>query len=206
MGKVLKLLLFCFLCFLNSCKKESEIKKTDEDLKSIKVDSLQFSNENELRDLTIAFFNWYKLNINKLGKFEYLKGGYVNENDSIAYYIDETVVTKYVKEFEKTDYVSQSYVENLKNHLLSVGKDLKEEKIYDGVVSGLDYDLITKSQEDEEIFSNMPTIKLLSQKIISKDDVENYYELRKNTLFLKISYTFEDKWKIKDYEFEYRIE
>jgi hypothetical protein len=40
MSKVLKLLLFYLLCFLNSCKKESEIKKTDEDLKSIKVDSL----------------------------------------------------------------------------------------------------------------------------------------------------------------------
>ncbi|WP_353170209.1 hypothetical protein [Flavobacterium sp.] len=206
MGKVLKLLLFCFLCFLNSCKKESKIKKTDEDLKSIKVDSLQLSNDDEFRDLTIAFFNWYKLNINKLEKIEYLKGGYVTEKDSIAYYIDETEVIKYVKEFDKTGYVSHSYVENLKNHLLSVGKDLKEEKIYDGVVSGLDYDLITKSQEDEEIFSNMSKIKLLSQKIISKDDVENYYELRKNTLFLKISYTFEDKWKIKDYEFEYKQE
>jgi hypothetical protein len=184
---------------LNSCNK-----KTDEDLKSKKVDSLQFSNNDELRDITIAFFNWYKLNSNKLGKINYLKGGYVNKNDSMAYYIDETEVTKYVKEFEKTGYVSHLYVENLKNHLLSVGKDLKEEKIYDGVVSGLDYDLITNSQEDEEIFSNMQTIKLLSQKIISKDDVENYYELRKNTLFLKISFTFEDKWKIKNYDFEYR--
>lgn len=199
MNKVLKLLLLCFLCFLNSCNK-----KTDEDLKSKKVDSLQFSNNDELRDITIAFFNWYKLNSNKLGKINYLKGGYVNKNDSMAYYIDETEVTKYVKEFEKTGYVSHLYVENLKNHLLSVGKDLKEEKIYDGVVSGLDYDLITNSQEDEEIFSNMQTIKLLSQKIISKDDVENYYELRKNTLFLKISFTFEDKWKIKNYDFEYR--
>ena len=74
------------------------------------------------------------------------------------------------------------------------------------VVSGLDYDLITKSQEDEEIFSNMPSIKLLSQKIIRKVDVENYYELRKNTLFLKISFTFEDKWKIKNYDFEYKQE
>ncbi len=55
-----------------------------------------------------------KLNINKLGKIEYLKGGYVNENDSIAYYIFETEVTKYVKEFEETGYVSHSYVENLK--------------------------------------------------------------------------------------------
>ena len=191
---------------MNSCKKESEIKKTDEDLKSIKVDSLQLSNDDEFRDLTIAFFNWYKLNINKLEKMKYLKGGYVTEKDSIAYYIDVTEVIKYVKEFDKTGYVSHSYVENLKNHLLIVGKDLKEEKIYDGVVSGLDYDLITKSQEDEEIFSNMPTIKLLSQKIISKDDVENYYELRKNTLFLKISYTFEDKWKVEDYEFEYKQE
>jgi hypothetical protein len=201
MSKVLKLLLLCFLCFLISCNK-----KTDEDLKSMKADSLQFSNNNEFKDITIAFFNWYKLNSNKLGKINYLKGGYVNKNDSMAYYIDETEVTKYVKEFEKTGYVSHLYVENLKNHLLSVGKDLKEEKIYDGVVSGLDYDLITNSQEDEEIFSNMPTIKLLSQKIISKDDVENYYELRKNTLFLKISFTFEDKWKIKNYDFEYRQE
>jgi len=206
MSKILKLFLFCLFCFLNSCKKESEIKKTDEDLKSIKVDSLQLSNDDEFRDLTIAFFNWYKLNVNKLGKFEYLKGGHINENDSIAYYIDETEVTKYVKEFEKTGYVSHSYVENLKNHLLSVGKDLKEEKIYDGVVSGLDYDLITKSQDDEEIFSNMPTIKLLSQKIISKDDVQNFYELRKNTLFLKINFIFEDKWKIKNYDFEYKLE
>lgn len=206
MSKVLKLLLLCFLCFLNSCKKESQIKKTDEDLKSIKVDSLQLSNDDELRNITIAFFNWYKLNVNKLGKIQYLKGGYVNKNDSSAYYIDETEVAKYVKEFDKTGFVSQLYVENLKNHLLSVGNDLKKEKIYEGVVSGLDYDLITKSQEDGEIFSNIPSIKLLSQKIISKDDIENYYELRAKTLFLKISYTFEDKWKIKDYEFEYKNE
>ena len=201
MSKVLKLLLLCFLCFLNSCNK-----KTDEDLKSMKADSLQFSNNDEFRDITIAFFNWYKLNSNKLGEINYLKGGDVNKNDSIAYYIDETEVTKYVKEFEKTGYVSHLYVENLKNHLLSVGNDLKKEKIYDGVVSGLDYDLITNSQDDEEIFSNMPNIKLLSQKVISKDDVENYYELRKNTLFLKISFAFEDKWKIKNYDFEYRQE
>ena len=58
----------------------------------------------------------------------------------------------------------------------------------------------------KEIFSHISKIKLLSEKIISKDDVENYYELRKNTLFLKISFTFEDKWKIKDYDFEYKIE
>ncbi|WMW77290.1 hypothetical protein RF683_07270 [Flavobacterium sp. 20NA77.7] len=204
MSKIFKLLLFCFLYFLNACKNDSEIKKTNENLKSIKVDSLKFSNDDEFRDITIAFFNWYKLNNNKLGKIKFLKGGYINENDSIAYYIDENEVNKYVKEFDKTGYVSHSYIENLKNHLLSVGKDLKEEKIYDGVVGGLDYDLITKSQDDEEIFSTISTIKLIGQKIISKDDVENYYELRKNTLFLKISYTFEDKWKIENYDFEYK--
>ncbi len=59
--------------------------------------------------------------------------------------------------------------------MLRVGNDLKEENIYDGVVGDLDYDLITKTQDDEEIFSNIPSIKLLSKKTISKDDVENYY-------------------------------
>jgi hypothetical protein len=42
--------------------------------------------------------------------------------------------------------------------LLSVRNDLKEEKIYEGVVGGLDYDLITKSQDDEEIYLNISKI------------------------------------------------
>ena len=206
MNKLLKIfLLVSLLSSFISCKNESEMEKKDEVLVDKKSeDSINLDDE-EFRNLTVSFFNWYKSNINHLDKIKYLKGGYVNETDSSAYYIDEKEVTNYIGEFEKSGFVSHSYAKKLKTHLLAVSQELKDEKIYDGVISGLDYDLITKSQDDEEIFLNMPNIKLVSQKVISKDDVENYYELMPNTLFLKINFTFEDKWLINNYDFEYKI-
>lgn len=207
MNKFLKTFLFvCLLIFLNSCKNESEKNESEEMLESSKVDTLKMANNEEFKNLTVDFFSWYKSNQNRLNKIEYLKGGYVNELDSTAYFIDENKLTEYVEEIDKSGFVSQSYVKRLKTHLEFVTNELKDEKIYEGVISGLDYDLITKSQDDEAIFLNISKIKLLKQKVVSKDDIENYYELIPNTLFLKISFTFEDKWKIEDYEFEYKIE
>lgn len=199
-------LFFCIINFFYSCKNESERVESEEIQEIQKTDTLDSSNNKEFKNLTIDFFNWYKSNLNRLDKIEYLKGGYVSETDSSAYYIDGNEVTKYINEIDKSGFVSRSYIKRLKNHLLSVERELNGEKIYDGVIAGLDYDLITKSQDDELILSNIPNIKLLKQKIVSKDDIENYYELTPNALFLKISFTFEDKWKIEDYDFEYNVE
>lgn len=207
MNKFLTTFLFvCGLIFLNSCKNESERIESVEGLKENKIDTLQTSDDEELRKLTVDFFNWYKSNANRLNKIEYLKGGYVSETDSSAYYIDEDKVTEYLNEIDKSDFVSQSYIKRLKTHLSFVSDELKGEKVYDDVVTGLDHDLITKSQDDEDIFLNISKIKLLKHKVISKKEVENYYELIPSTFFLKINFVFEDKWKIEDYEYDYSVE
>lgn len=207
MNKVLNAFLVAScLVFIISCKNESVEKKAENISELNKVDVPSNKNDEELRKLTVDFFNWYHSNMNRLNKIEYLKGGYVSETDSSAYYIDEDKAAEYLKEIDKSGFVSRSYMKRLKTHLLFVSNELKTEKVYDGVITGLDHDLISKSQDDEEIFSNISKIKLLKHKVISKNEVENYYELMPNSLFLKISFTLEDKWKIEDYEYDYKIE
>jgi hypothetical protein len=197
-----KLLFSLSLLFLLiSCKENSkENLVIPKDSSSTPIDSAETTG---FRKKTIDFFSWYSKNRNQLYKIEFLKGGYSSETDSIPFYIDKKKMDEYINEFKKSKFLSSSYIKALENHLNDVAFSLESEKIYDGVIDGMDYDYITQSQDDEEMLENIKNIKEVEFKIKSKENVYIKYEIVPKILFLKINYTFEDDWVIHSYEFEY---
>lgn len=191
--------------FLYSCKEETKNNITNDSITIEQKTDTNSTNNKNFRENTIAFFKWYKNNRSKLDNFKYLKGGYSTENDSTAYYIDKNEVEKYINEIEKSGFVSSKYINNLKEHLNSVSSDLEKEKIYSEVVDGLDYDLITKSQDDEDILANIINIKLIKSDI-EKHNASLSYKIMP-TLKMKINFSLEkNKWLIDNYDFEYEVD
>ncbi len=196
------ILISIFQILLFSCKNDKTIQETPI---SEKADANQNNAKqaDELKKLTIDFFDWYKHNRDRLYKFDYLKGGDHTENDSTAFYIDRKELAKYIKEYEKCGFLSKGYVNAYRKQLNDVANNLDREKYYDGVIEGLDYDYVTQSQDDEEILNNIQSLHQLNFKIKTEHTATAYYEVIP-TLFLTVNYIRENKWLIDNYIFEYK--
>ncbi|WP_291402363.1 hypothetical protein [Daejeonella sp.] len=153
---------------------------------------------------TITFFlHWYKNNENKIETVRIIKG--LNENeekkgDSLAR-IDMDAVDVYLFNLKKSNFVSQSYLNNIRYYYQEIADTLKKYPLVDyfGPIGGLEADLILGFEPEETLdYINkgvFTRIYIVGDKAIAQFDIVNHVHL-----IFTLS-KVEEKWLIDDLEF-----
>ena len=120
-------------------------------------------NRASVEKTVLGFLNWYKNNEDKLGQINLIKGGLPDK--STNYSFDFVASRKYLFELKKSRYLSDTFINNLQKHFIEVDEYLKKYPRNDGPIKGFDYDIIMKSQDYMDVWSNLDNVKILNKDI-----------------------------------------
>ena len=121
------------------------------------------SNRESVEKTILGFLNWYKNNEDKLGQINLIKGGLPEKTTNYSF--DFVATRKYLFELKRSGYLSDSFINNLQKHFIEVDDYLKKYPQNDGPIQGLDYDIIMKSQDYMDVWSNLDNVKILNKDI-----------------------------------------
>lgn len=157
----------------------------------------------KIKHTITSFLHWYKNNENKIETVRIIKG--LNENeekkgDSLAR-IDMDAVDVYLFNLKKSNFVSQSYLNNIRYYYQEIADTLKKYPLVDyfGPIGGLEADLILGFEPEETLdYINkgvFTRIYMVGDKAIAQFDIFNH-----DHLIFTLS-KVEEKWLIDDLEF-----
>ena len=121
------------------------------------------SNIASVEKTVLGFLNWYKNNKDKLGQINLIKGGLPDKNTNYSF--DFISTRKYLFELKKSGYLSETFINNLQKHFIEVDEYLKKYPQNDEPIQGFDYDIIMKSQDYMDVWSNLNNVKILNKNI-----------------------------------------
>ena len=101
------------------------------------------------------FLNWYEANYKQANSFDL-----VNQGDSVFYSVNFDQTEKYLSFLKSSGFVSDTYLNNFRNHFNKAEENFKAHPVNDGPPEGFDYDIVILTQEPELVFEkkNNPTI------------------------------------------------
>ncbi|MBK0403233.1 hypothetical protein I5M27_09565 [Adhaeribacter sp. BT258] len=175
----------CFLFIIGCNSKEgiTETRKNDE----IQNES---SNQKQKVDSTIKhFLIWYRDNYKELSQIDFA----TKEKNDRYYVVNFDNVNLFIEKLRASGYLSDAYLANLKQYFNDCNKSLLEEKIEEGEIDCLGFDLILNTHEIDESLSKVETAKIRNT-ILKSDsataNIELVYKLKfalsENSSFWKI--------------------
>ena len=111
----------------------------------------------------INFLRWYKSNEKRLNKIKIIKGGLA---DTATFYsVDFKETEKYLNELKKCNFLSNTFLYDLRKRFSELDSLLKQHPQNDGPVMGYDFDLIMKAQDYMDVWENLNSSKIVSSNI-----------------------------------------
>ncbi len=117
------------------------------------------------------------------------------------YSIDFDKVELYLSVFKNTNFVSSKYIDYWRTYFQEIDEKLKKEPQYDGVVWGLDFDLVMQTQDYSDEDFGRASVKIFESRgsyaTIEIDFTNNYilrYRLSKENNKWRID-KIENLWK-----------
>ncbi len=116
----------------------------------------------------VDFLKWYKANNERIYKIQFIKGGGL---DTTTFYrVDFAQTDKFIGELQKSGYLSDSFIANLKKYFKEADEDLAIHPINDEPPLAFSSDLIMHTQEDlsakspdwDDILKARTTVQTLS--------------------------------------------
>lgn len=151
-------ILFVYLN-INACSEQKSEKTYDKIIVNNIKDTI--SNRASIEKTVIGFLKWYKDNEDRIGQIPIIKGGYP---DTIMNYSFDFIATKkYLNELKKSGYVSNMFIEDLQKRFIKGEEYLKKHPVNDGPIQGFEADLIMKSQDYMDVWSNLDNAKILEK-------------------------------------------
>ena len=130
------------------------------------IDNAQIvSNTNSPDSTVINFLKWYRDNEERLSKIQLIKGGW--PDTTTFYSVDFNQTEKYLLELSKSNFLSEKFISDLRDYFKTSNEYLIQHHENDGPPSGFDADLIMKSQDYDDVWTNIDKAKELSKDISS---------------------------------------
>lgn len=111
----------------------------------------------------IAFLTWYRDNEERLRQIQLVKGGL--EDTTTFYSVDFLATEKYLSELKKSGYVSNKFLDTLRQNFNKSNEDLKAHPQNDGPPPGFEADLIMKAQDYMSVWDGLNKAKLIEKNI-----------------------------------------
>lgn len=172
-----------FILFIFSACSGFEKKDLYDTLSSQPVPSSMLVNQRTIDpDSTgINFLKWYCDNEERLRQFYVVKGGLPDSTTN--YYIDFITVERYIAELRASGFLSDAYLNDLMDYFKQCNLYLKKHPQNDGPPSGFEADLIMKSQDYADVWSNIDHPKIISKTILQNKAVldlqfAKYYNIK----------------------------
>lgn len=156
-------------------KEEDTLQKEMDNISEKEIDTSVFNTEAELIS---KFLSFYQENYDSINDKDFLD---VNNE---YYRIDFEVVDDYLNKLDST-YLSNIFKKRLLNNMKNIDLKLQSSLQNDGIPEGLEFDMILKTQEVDEIL-NM--IKKKKYHIETCKDIENCYLLNISNLHCLLFY------------------
>jgi hypothetical protein len=189
--KVFKVLLILFIYLNITACSDTRTEKT---YNKIVLNNTQdtISNRASIEKTVLGFLKWYKDNEDRLGQIHLIKRGLQDTNTNYSF--DFIATKKYLYELKKSAYLSDTFIKNLQKHFIKGEEYLKKHPQNDGPIAGFEADLIMKSQDYMDVWSNIDNAKIL-EKEINNDKAyiklqfignykTNYYLTKKDSFWL----------------------
>ena len=145
----------------------------------------------------IGFLNWYKLEEENTGKVDYsfTKGGYPDTTTRIR--IDKDGVEKYLDHFKKSNFVSETFTDNLRDYFMNIDKSMETMPKYNDLVKieGMDIDFVLQTFEPEAILDHIGQSRLDKVYIVYNKALVKYHAY-KNIDMIFILTEKNKKWLI----------
>jgi hypothetical protein len=144
-------------------------------------------------DVSISYLYWYVSHKAKLDRINIFQADTASD---IAYYkVDFKRVDFYLNQIRRSDFVSEKYIDTLKQAYLAADKKLQLHPQNDGPVPGFEYDPILGIQEESEITQNSINFKVTSKTI--KDNQAMVIGKISDTLWIRFELSkIKGKWLI----------
>lgn len=161
----MKTIRFTLLLLLVACsnpkgKEKAQLKDSVVDAKVATITSPQ--------QTVVDFLTWYRANNERIYKIQFIKGGGL---DTTTFYrVDFAQADKFIGELQKSGYLSDSFIVNLKKYFKEADEDFVVHSINDEPPLAFSSDLIMHTQEDlsaksldwDDILKARITLKMLS--------------------------------------------
>ncbi|CAM3973093.1 hypothetical protein MUGA111182_19920 [Mucilaginibacter galii] len=150
-------------------------------IKSYSQKKMLIETNNQIKNTVVNFLNWYRLHKDNLERSAIVSGFNQDtvKKDSVLK-VNMPAVEQYLINFKKSNYVSESFLNNLRSVYKGVSDNLIKHPITDyfGPVPGLESDLVF-GFEPEEILGHIKTGKFTKiytvyDKAIVKFDISRY--------------------------------
>ncbi|MEP7264045.1 MAG: hypothetical protein ABI772_06095 [Bacteroidota bacterium] len=147
---VISILLLITACSSKEIKQEQSI--TDQPAKTV-----------------VDFIKWYSNNMSRLNKIEIVNNSFDSIFDSTGLYsINFTNGELFLAELKKSGFISDAYVEFMRNYFKDCEKNFVENPQFDGPPEGFDFDLVLWSQEYDEDLKHIDKSTVGESSISSK--------------------------------------
>ena len=151
--------------------------------KSVKQDSP--------KKTVINFLKWYKSNEKRLNDIKILKAGLT---DTTTFYsVDFKETETYLKELKKCNFLSNTFLHDLRKRFADLDSLLKQYPQNDGPVMGYDIDLIMKAQDYMDVWENLNSSKIISRSI-TKNKATIKLQFIANCKYIYSLTKYGDKW------------
>ncbi len=111
----------------------------------------------------LGFLAWYRDNETWVNDHHYIDGGL--KDSSTFYHINWYKAEDYLFALRSSHFLSENYLQDLKQYLASCDSLMKKIPQNDGPPIALDFDLVIKSQDYQDIYDSLSVSKVIDQKI-----------------------------------------
>lgn len=140
-------------------------------------------------DTTLAFFDWYKANMNRLAQIHM-----VNQVEGTPYSVDKAGCEQFLDELRKSGLVTEGYLSGHRADFQRYQQQFEAEPQTEGPPMGFDMDLVMMSQEPDVDLDSLPHARILESSMHNDSaasvNVLLYYEfevaLLKDTVGWKV--------------------
>jgi len=131
--------------------------------------------------VSINFLKWYRDNEKRLQQFDVVKGGLPDSTKN--YYIDFIMAERYIAELRASGFLSDAFLNDLMDYFKQCSLYLKKYPQNDGPPPGFEADLIMKSQDYMDVWSNIEHPKIINKTILQNKAVldlqfAKYYDVK----------------------------
>lgn len=203
MKKLITTNLTLFLFFTTQSCENKTVEKTTHQAENKKETSV-VKDDSEIQTVK-EFLNWYKINQDKLYKFQSIKGGILSENEKVEnYYVDFKQVDKEIKFLSDSKLFTQNSLNQYLQNYVEGDEHFKQDPQNDGPPFGFDYDYFFMTQDDYG--SDLQNIDRVKFNDVPENDSIKYVKFHLDNCGMTYQYTLKKEaghWKIDKIENKY---
>lgn len=153
--------------------------------------------QRQIQKTVKGFLNWYKkLGHDTVNVPRLINGGYPDTTTFMQINMD--TIEKYLDLYKKSTYVSKSFINNLRQTYKEISNDLLLSKRNEGLIDGMETDLILDSFEPEKVLDHVKEGKFLLIYVLSNKAIVKFTIGNQLKLLFSLTKSTDKIWQIED--------